>query len=80
VIGGVAHTAEEAFEAVSAGLGVAIVAEGNAQLYHRDGIVTRPIRELSPAHLALAWRHGDHREILRAAIDAVRATGEAVSR
>ena len=55
---------------MTAGLGVAIIAEGNAQLYERDDLITRPVRDLSPASLAFAWRRDDHREIVRAAIEA----------
>ena len=71
VVGAVAHSAEETFEAVAAGQGVALVAEGNALLYQRPGTVSRIVTDLGPAELALAWRHDDHREVVRTAVGAV---------
>lgn len=49
---------DEAFEAIGSGLGVALLAEGNAALYSRPGVVCRPVRGLSPAELAVVWRPG----------------------
>ncbi|MGW3241791.1 LysR substrate-binding domain-containing protein [Streptomyces sp. NPDC001070] len=67
------------FEAVAAGLGVALVAQGNAELYPRPGVVARPVRGLAPAELALAWRSDDHRpevaEFVAAFPEAAAATG-----
>jgi DNA-binding transcriptional LysR family regulator len=71
IIGTIAYTAEETFEAVAAGQGVALVAKGNAELYNHDAVISRPVTDLGPAELALAWRHDDHREIVRAAVMAV---------
>ncbi|SDM44067.1 LysR family transcriptional regulator [Allokutzneria albata] len=66
VIGGEVASTEETVEALASGLGVCLVAEGNAVLVTRDGIVTRPVRGLGPSTLALAWRRGDDRPLLRA--------------
>ncbi|MCP3802841.1 LysR family transcriptional regulator [Allokutzneria sp. A3M-2-11 16] len=66
VIGGEIASTEETVEALTSGLGVCLVAEGNAVLVTRDGIVTRPVRGLSPSTLALAWRRDDDRPLLRA--------------
>ena len=33
-----------------------LIAAGNAELYPRPGVVTRPVGGLSPAVMALAWR------------------------
>jgi len=78
VIGAVARTADEAFEAIASCLGVALVAEGNASLYRRDGIVTIPVTGLPPSELALAWRPGaDH--AVRDFVDAAREVTGAVT-
>ena len=71
VIGAVAATADAAFEAVASGLGVALIAEGNAELYRRPGVVTRPVAGLSPAVLALAWRGSERRPVVAAFVRAV---------
>ncbi|WP_219471310.1 LysR family transcriptional regulator, partial [Nonomuraea rhizosphaerae] len=42
VVGVTANTPEEVFEAVTGGLGVVLVASGNAELYRRPGLVYRP--------------------------------------
>lgn len=46
-------TADETFEAVSAGLGIAIIAEGNAELYRRADVAVIPVTDLAPARLLL---------------------------
>jgi DNA-binding transcriptional LysR family regulator len=54
----------DTFEAIASGLGVALIAEGNAQLYQRPDVVHRPVRGLAPAELALVWRaHDTRREV-----------------
>lgn len=72
VIGVTANTPEEVFEAVISGLGVVLVAEGNAALYKRPGMAYRPVSGLSPGELAIAWREGDTSPQVRAFIDALR--------
>ena len=49
---------DEVFEAIGSGLGVALIAKGNADLYPRRGMVCRPVPGLSPAELAVVWRAG----------------------
>lgn len=71
VIGAVVATADAAFEAVASGLGVALVADGNAELYRRPGVLTRPVDGLPSAVLALAWRSGDTRPAVAAFVTAV---------
>ncbi|GAA4669027.1 MULTISPECIES: LysR family transcriptional regulator [Amycolatopsis] len=66
------ETAEEAFEAVAAGTGIMLVAEGNAEVYRRDDVVTRPVSGLPPAELAVLWHEGDSREAVRVFTDACR--------
>ena len=67
IIARVAHSAEETFEAIAAGQGVALVSKGNAELYKQHAVTSLPVTDLGPAELALAWRHDDHREVVRAA-------------
>lgn len=56
-----ASSPEEVFEAVGAGLGVVLLAEGNAKLYPRPDVVSVPVRGLAPCELALVWRTDDGR-------------------
>ncbi|MGI5125619.1 LysR family transcriptional regulator [Pseudonocardia sp. CA-107938] len=69
-VGAEAATAEEAFEAVAAGSGVALVAAGNAALYRRDDVVCRPVPDLPPAELAVLWRRTDTRTAVTVVADA----------
>ncbi|WP_274912572.1 LysR family transcriptional regulator [Streptomyces sp. WZ-12] len=74
-IGAEVAGADETFEAVEEGLGVVLLAAGNAAIYRRPGVVARPVVGLSPSQLALAWRADDHRTALRDAVEAVRRAG-----
>ncbi|MFE6753988.1 LysR substrate-binding domain-containing protein [Streptomyces sp. NPDC057684] len=65
---------DETYEALVGGLGVCLVAAGNAALITLGGVVTRPVRGISPSRLALAWRDGDRRPLVR---DYARAAREA---
>ncbi len=71
-IGAVAHNADEAFEAIVAGLGVALVARGNAELYDRPDITSIPVTDVPLCELALVWRADDHRAVLRDITDLTR--------
>jgi DNA-binding transcriptional LysR family regulator len=53
--------ADEKLEIVSSGAAITLLAEGNAGIYSREGIVCIPVTGLQPARLAIAWRHGDRR-------------------
>lgn len=75
VVGAVAAAADEVFEAVTAGVGVVLLAEGNAALYSRPGIVTRVVDDLTPAELAVAWRTDDTRPAVTAFVSALTTTG-----
>ncbi len=66
-----ADTAEGAIEAVASGAGVALLAEGNARLLARPDVVCRPVPDLGPCELAVAWRRGDTRELVAAAVAAL---------
>jgi DNA-binding transcriptional LysR family regulator len=74
-----AETAEEALEAVASGLGVALLAAGNAEIYRRDDVTCRPVTGLSPSELAVLWRAGDDRKAIQVFTgifcDCVRASG-----
>ncbi|MEU6544318.1 LysR family transcriptional regulator [Streptomyces sp. NPDC046859] len=77
-IGAEIASTEETYEALVAGLGVCLLASGNAPLITLGGVVTRPVRGLSPARYALAWRRTDEaRPLVRAY---ARACGEATGR
>ncbi len=71
VVGAEATGPDDAFESVASGLGVALIAEGNAALYRRPGIVCRPVAGLRPAELAVAWRDGDRRAVVRQFLDSL---------
>jgi DNA-binding transcriptional LysR family regulator len=66
-----ADTAEGAIEAVASGAGVVLLAEGNARLLARPDVVCRPVPDLGPCELAVAWRRGDTRELVTAAVAAL---------
>ena len=55
------------------GRGIVLLASGNAPLVALDGVITRPVRGLSPSQLALAWRTGDGRPLVH---DYVRACAD----
>ena len=65
-----ATSADETFEIVSSGAAVHLVAEGNAVIYARPGIVCIPVKGLSPARLAVAWRRNDQRRAVRSFVHA----------
>lgn len=69
IIGGVVSSAEETFEAVTAGMGVVLLAEGNVELYARPGFVCRPVTGLSEASLAVVWRRRDRRAAVHALVE-----------
>ncbi|WP_252436189.1 LysR family transcriptional regulator [Pseudonocardia humida] len=69
-IGAEAATADEAFEAVASGLGVVLLAAGNAAIYRRDDIVCRPVPDLPACELAVLWRADDRRPAVRVVTDA----------
>ncbi|MES5816765.1 LysR family transcriptional regulator [Streptomyces sp. RG80] len=65
---------EETYEALVAGLGICQVAAGNAPLITLGGVVTRPVRGVSPSRYALAWRREDAgRALVRGYAEACRA-------
>ncbi|TVZ86671.1 LysR family transcriptional regulator [Streptomyces sp. BK340] len=67
--------AEETYEALVAGLGVCLLAEGNTALISLGGVTTRPVRGIGPSRYALAWRREDGEQpLVRAYAEACRAS------
>ena len=64
--------ADEKLEIVSSGAAITLLAEGNADIYSREGIACIPVSDLEPARLAIAWRRGDRRPAIRDFIQACR--------
>jgi len=64
--------ADEKLEIVSSGAAITLLAEGNADIYAREGIVCVPVSGLEPARLAIAWRRGDRRPAVRDFVEACR--------
>jgi DNA-binding transcriptional LysR family regulator len=74
-IGAEISGAEETYEALVAGLGVCLVAAGNAPLISLGGVTTRPVRGIGPSRYVLAWRREDaHRPLIGAYARACRST------
>ncbi|MER7858795.1 LysR family transcriptional regulator [Amycolatopsis sp. WAC 04197] len=65
-----AETVEESYEAVASGLGVALLAAGNVEIYQRNDVVCRPVTGLSPGELAVVWRSPDRRDAVRVFVNA----------
>ena len=68
---------DEKFEIVSSGAAITLLAQGNADIYSRDGIVCIPVSGLEPARLAIAWRRGDRRPPVRDFVQACRDAADA---
>lgn len=64
-VGATVSNADETFAAIEDGSGIVLMASGNVEIYHRPGITAIPVTGLSPGRLALAWRAGDHRNVIR---------------
>ncbi|MEE1817795.1 LysR substrate-binding domain-containing protein [Streptomyces sp. SP18ES09] len=75
VVGAEIASADEAYEALVGGLGICLVAAGNAPLLTRGGVVTRPVRDVTPSRFAVAWRASDDRPLVR---DYARAAADVV--
>ena len=63
-VAGEVRNADETFEAVAAGAGLALASEGNARNYAHEGVVARPVAGLAPSQLAVAWRSNDARPLV----------------
>ncbi|WP_405586968.1 LysR family transcriptional regulator [Streptomyces sp. NBC_01190] len=71
-IGGEVAGTEETYEALVAGLGVVLVAAGNAPLITLGGVTTRPVVGLSPSRFALAWPRASAHPLVPAYVAACR--------
>lgn len=54
-IGGEITDTEETYEAVASGIGICLLAAGNAPIFARGAITMLPVHDLSPSELVLAW-------------------------
>jgi LysR substrate binding domain-containing protein/mycothiol maleylpyruvate isomerase-like protein len=63
-IGAEISSTDETYEALLDGRGICLVAAGNAPLIALEGVITRPVRGISPSVLALAWRTEDRRPLI----------------
>ncbi|WP_306328658.1 LysR substrate-binding domain-containing protein [Streptomyces venezuelae] len=75
VIGAEIASADETYEALVGGVGICLVAAGNAPLLARDGVVTRPVDGVAPTYFVLAWRADDTRPLVAAYARAAAGTG-----
>ncbi|GGT69778.1 LysR family transcriptional regulator [Streptomyces lateritius] len=64
VVGAEIASTDETYEALVGGLGICLVAEGNAPLLTRGGVVTLPVHGVPPSRFALAWRAEDTRALV----------------
>jgi DNA-binding transcriptional LysR family regulator len=46
---------EETYEAVASGIGICLLAAGNAPIFDRGAVTMLPVRDLGPSELVLAW-------------------------
>lgn len=74
VIGGEIATTDETIESLAAGLGVCLVAAGNAHLFNHETIAIRNLSGVTASQLVLAWRRNDDRELIRHLIEATTAS------
>lgn len=61
---------EETYEALTAGIGICLLAAGNATILSRGGVVMRPVSGVGPSELVLAWRRDADGPLLRAFVAA----------
>jgi DNA-binding transcriptional LysR family regulator len=54
-IGAEISDTEETYEAVASGIGICLLAAGNAPIFARGDVTMLPVRDLSPSELVLAW-------------------------
>lgn len=69
---------EETYEAVSTGIGVCLLAAGNAPILDRGQVVMVPVAGIRPAELVLAWSPAHRPPLLDAFVGHVRAIVDAV--
>jgi DNA-binding transcriptional LysR family regulator len=72
IVGAEITSTEETYEALLNGDGVVLLAAGNVPLVAHEGVVAREVRGIGPSELALAWRCGESRPLVRGYIEACR--------
>lgn len=70
-IGATVANADETFTAIEEGSGIVLLAAGNAAIYRRPGVHAVPVTGLPPSELAVAWRRGDDRTVVRDFLEAL---------
>ena len=73
-------TEREAIEVVASGAGVAIVPMSVARLFHRKDVATRPVTDLPPTSVGLAWLVDRDDELTQAFVGIVRGRTSRSSR
>ena len=73
-------TVKEAFEVVASGTGIAIVPMSVARLHHRKDLVHRPVTDVAPTQIGLAWLVDNEDDRLERFIGVVRGRRETSSR
>jgi DNA-binding transcriptional LysR family regulator len=71
-IGAVVTSPDEWLEAITNGRGVSLTPEASARFYARPGIVYRPVDGVSPSTVAICWRRGEGRAVVRDFVHACR--------
>ena len=72
-----AANADETFELIAAGVGVALLSAGNAHIYQRPGVHAVAVHDLPPSQLAVARRRDDRRHAVRDFVAAAITAGAA---
>jgi DNA-binding transcriptional LysR family regulator len=75
-IGAEIASTDETYEALVDGRGICLLAAGNAPLIALEGVITRPVRGITPSQLALAWHAADQRPLV---LDYAHACQQAVA-
>ncbi|MFT4081799.1 MAG: LysR family substrate-binding domain-containing protein [Nocardioides sp.] len=75
-----AMSVKDAVEVVAGGTGVAIVPMSIARLHHRKDVVHRPVTDLAPTRVGLAWLVDDDSERHQAFVGVVRGRSARSSR
>ena len=69
---------EETYEAVAAGIGVCLLAAGNAPIFARGDVTMLEVTDLSPAELVLAWHERHCPPLLERFVNLVAAVSQKV--
>lgn len=77
-VGAEIASTEETVEALTAGLGICLVAGGNVRTLQRDGIAVLDVTGLPDLDLVLAWRREDTNPAIARLVEAVQAVRDSV--